>query len=687
MSECPPPEKSKSCAEGRVLPANQRNGPNYLDCMLCHCTSVVSTRSDQTSATFIGTGKYAWNGNREKGDCSILILNASVERDDGEWECQVGASTLELDDPRTSHAARLLVRVAPLDPIIEYQSSSVSDGGNITVVAHRNTSVQCLSRHGSPAAVIKWYLGSEDVTGWAEQKNISNKDYPKKYDAVSILQLTLVKEQNSIPLKCIAMHEAYKRKVNQIQVKADVQYLPVVTLEKSPIEDVEDGKDSVKLVCNVDANPAAFILWKKDGRDLSVDNDLVLNPIHKDDGGLYTCQGSNSLGSSEPASVHLDIKYSPTNVRVLPGGTQAKVHNQTSLICMADGNPPPRFIWLFSANGEPSAAQIKGVEATLHIDNVTYDAQGTYVCMAANSIKGEERTEQSEEVKIDVFGIPQIISSATSRSSLHVEKGEDAILEVPFCSDPPPKLIIWEWGEGLKLQVGEGRGKYIAEQLSSSSLQPTDCYDARLVVQKADMGDARSYLLTVENERGRDSTVVSLAISEPVSMSTVIGLVIGCLIVLVIVVLIILYAFRAEKWCFRIQGLPYWLSPFPMYATSQGMKFDFEVPPPGSPTIDLSNGRPGSSVDTRKLELEAIRNRLRPSLGSRAGAIPPDALYTLPPKRSSHSEENTHQNDHNENKNSTRDVDYTEVEVPKIETRVSNSHSDYRPQPHEVADI
>jgi hypothetical protein len=38
--------------------------------------------------------------------------------------------------------------------------------------------------------------------------------------------------------------------------------------------------------------------------------------------------------------------------------------------------------------------------------------------------------------------------------------------------------------------------------------------------------------------------------ADPVSMATVIGVIIGCLILLVIVVLIILYAFKAEKWCF-----------------------------------------------------------------------------------------------------------------------------------------
>jgi len=72
----------------------------------------------------------------------------------------------------------------------------------------------------------------------------------------------------------------------------------------------------------------------------------------------------------------------------------------------------------------------------------------------------------------------------------------------------------------------------------------------------------------------------------------------------------------------------------------------------------------------------------------RPGAIPPDALYTLPTKRTL--DDDIAQADHNENKNSSRDLDYTEVEVPKMDSRASNANNhvgDFRPKPHEIADI
>ena len=33
-------------------------------------------------------GKYEWAGQREAGDCSLRVLDAGREYDDGEWVCQ-----------------------------------------------------------------------------------------------------------------------------------------------------------------------------------------------------------------------------------------------------------------------------------------------------------------------------------------------------------------------------------------------------------------------------------------------------------------------------------------------------------------------------------------------------------------------------------------------------------------------
>lgn len=46
----------------------------------------------------------------------------------------------------------------------------------------------------------------------------------------------------------------------------------------------------------------------------------------------------------------------------------------------------------------------RGRDARLHITNVTYDYQGEYRCEVTNIIKGEERSELSEPIILQVHG-------------------------------------------------------------------------------------------------------------------------------------------------------------------------------------------------------------------------------------------------------------------------------------------
>lgn len=53
--------------------------------------------------------KYEWAGSND-GDCSLLVKRASLDFDDGEWECQVTPGDFTRQDALTSKPARLLVR-------------------------------------------------------------------------------------------------------------------------------------------------------------------------------------------------------------------------------------------------------------------------------------------------------------------------------------------------------------------------------------------------------------------------------------------------------------------------------------------------------------------------------------------------------------------------------------------------
>lgn len=85
---------------------------------------------------------------------------------------------------------------------------------------------------------------------------------------------------------------------------------PVIRLLGAPQVDLEEGKDFLTLRCEADANPRAGIVWRRIGRSdvVGLQETLQLRPVGRRDAGLYTCQGQNSVGSSETLSVQVDVK-------------------------------------------------------------------------------------------------------------------------------------------------------------------------------------------------------------------------------------------------------------------------------------------------------------------------------------------------------------------------------------------
>lgn len=498
------------------------------------------------------SGKYEWSGDREAGDCSIRIFDAS-EVDDGDWECQVTASSFTAHDALTSRIAELVVRVAPNRPQMEVETLQVASGQNFTVQEERTGKIKCISRFGNPPAEIKWFIGEEELPAEEyEQTNVTEAERSKTWMAVSSLEHTYHKEDHGLPLRCVAVHQAYRTKSESVEVILDVQYAPTVTLEGAPSGDIEEGVDDVTLRCLVDANPAAKVVWRVLGETdvFSFLPEVKFSPASRRHSATYTCEGRNSVGASDPISVKIDVKYGPRVLQVGPAPVMTvALHNHTLLECLAEGNPPPKYTWRQTVP-DTQEVLVRGTNSTLLLEDVTYEHQGQYECVVANTIKGEEIEEISMPITLEVVGAPQVLRYTVERN-VQVEKGEDALIQVMFCSDPRPLRTTWEWGS-LQLEAGNDKGRYVAENLAQDTRQ--DCYAARLRVQHADVADARDYILNVENDKGKDRYAVGLKVNEPVSMSTVIGIVIACLVVLVIVTLFVLYAFKTEKWCFSQRG-------------------------------------------------------------------------------------------------------------------------------------
>lgn len=84
---------------------------------------------------------------------------------------------------------------------------------------------------------------------------------------------------------------------------------PIVSVSRTTDEMLEEGRSSVTLECQADANPPARIFWKKMGpaEQRQYTERLEFNPVMRKDSGSYICQAENSLGLSNEEPAEIDV--------------------------------------------------------------------------------------------------------------------------------------------------------------------------------------------------------------------------------------------------------------------------------------------------------------------------------------------------------------------------------------------
>ena len=208
---------------------------------------------------------------------------------------------------------------------------------------------------------------------------------------------------------------------------------------------------------------------------------------------------------SDPPSI---LSVGPSKV------VSAQMMQKAVLTCEAEGKPSPKYQWLQKLPTQE--VLIRGYEKTLVIDNITYDHQGEFVCKAVNVIRGEERPVQSDPIRVEVSGAPQVMRY-TNQHEVSVQKGEDASLEVLFCGDPLP-LQSWYLGDinggnsgnHVILASGTGHNRFVAE--SARKADREDCYYSTLRINGAHPADTHAYQLRLSNGHGNDTHTVHLVV-------------------------------------------------------------------------------------------------------------------------------------------------------------------------------
>ena len=107
--------------------------------------------------------KYEWAGDENKGDCSLLINNASEEYDIGLWQCQVTATDFTQKDSLLSKGSFLSITRAPKTVILVANGVTYSNGSVIDLEDRDIVNFHCEVHGGDPGPHILWNINDTEA--------------------------------------------------------------------------------------------------------------------------------------------------------------------------------------------------------------------------------------------------------------------------------------------------------------------------------------------------------------------------------------------------------------------------------------------------------------------------------------------------------------------------------------------
>ncbi|XP_046894937.1 hemicentin-2-like [Hypomesus transpacificus] len=159
-------------------------------------------------------------------------------------------------------------------------------------------------------------------------------------------------------------------------VKITVEYAPELIC---PVHyEGEEGKNH-NLTCSAGGMPAPTIIWSKDGKEIHIPVRLT-----RKDSGEYNVSAVNKHGTSY-RKMDFNILYAPEflsgedTLELSEGGDE-------SLVCSAEGNPPPKMEWTYDDAAGNVHVTTEGRQSTVRITGATLTNTGSYICNATNRV-------------------------------------------------------------------------------------------------------------------------------------------------------------------------------------------------------------------------------------------------------------------------------------------------------------
>ncbi|KAL6090851.1 hypothetical protein STEG23_037156 [Scotinomys teguina] len=231
-------------------------------------------------------------------------------------------------------------------------------------------------------------------------------------------------------------------------------------------------------------HPEPLVTWKKgnaklkeeEGRITIRGGKLMMSHTFKSDAGMYMCVASNMAGERESGAAELVVLERPSFLR-RPINQVVLANAPVNFLCEVQGDPQPSLRWRKDDGELPTGRYEIRSDHSLWIGRVNAEDEGTYTCVAENSVG---RVEASGSLSVHVP--PQFVTQPQDQTAA---PGENVSFQCETKGNPPP-AIFWQ-KEGSQVLL-----------FPSQSLQPVGRLSVsprgQLNISEVQIGDAGYYV-------------------------------------------------------------------------------------------------------------------------------------------------------------------------------------------------
>ncbi|KAM6431804.1 roundabout homolog 3 isoform 3-T3 [Liasis olivaceus] len=329
-------------------------------------------------------------------------------------------------------------------PRLEDSSPRIIEHPSDLIVSKGEPATLNCKAEGRPTPIIEWYKDGERVE--------TDKEDPRSHRMLlpsgSLFFLRIVHGRRSKPDEgvyvCVARNylgEAVSRNASlEVAILRD-------DFRQAPSDVVVAAGEPAVMECIPPrGHPEPTISWKKNSIRISDKEEritirggkLMMSNTRKSDAGMYICVATNMVGERDSEPAELVVFERPTFIK-RPINQVVLAEDTVNFHCEVQGDPVPTSRWRKEEGELPRGRSEVQNDNTLRISRVNAEDEGTYTCMAENSV-GKSEASGSLSVHVGPFFPPQLVTRPRDQI---VTQGRTVTFQCETKGNPPP-AVFWQ---------------------------------------------------------------------------------------------------------------------------------------------------------------------------------------------------------------------------------------------------